>query len=157
MTSQHLSAYQKMEVTKATHDPNQLILMLYDGALKFIKAAALAIEQRDVEKRGIYIGKTLDIVAKEYVVGRLVSPYKRHRAGVARIPHETKHREKRRYPDTTCNHEQVIGRHATQNVRKTPVRPVHSGRITGAHPADFRREVAAFLHRERQSILPCGR
>ncbi|MBN2232670.1 MAG: flagellar export chaperone FliS [Deltaproteobacteria bacterium] len=64
MTSQHLSAYQKMEVTKATHDPNQLILMLYDGALKFIKAAALAIEQRDVEKRGIYIGKTLDIVAE---------------------------------------------------------------------------------------------
>jgi flagellar protein FliS len=64
MTSQHLSAYQKMEVTKATHDPNQLILMLYDGALRFIKTAALAIEQGNVEKRGIYIGKTIDIIAE---------------------------------------------------------------------------------------------
>jgi flagellar protein FliS len=64
MTSQHLSAYQKMEVTKATHDPNQIILMLYDGALRFIKTAALAIEQGNVEKRGIYIGKTIDIIAE---------------------------------------------------------------------------------------------
>lgn len=58
------SAYQKYiqaEVT-TSNDPKRLILMLYDGALSFLAESKKAIEAHDVKRKGVYIGKVIDIV-----------------------------------------------------------------------------------------------
>ncbi len=53
---------------RSTHfegmDPKRLILMLYDGALKYIRIAKEGIEQGDVQKRGENIGRVIAIVAE---------------------------------------------------------------------------------------------
>lgn len=41
-------AYQKNQVTTAT--PGELTLMLYSGAIRFVKQAKTAIEEKDMEK-----------------------------------------------------------------------------------------------------------
>jgi len=46
----------------ATTDQGQLLLMLYDGALKFLAQAREKMLARDVAGKGILISKTIDIV-----------------------------------------------------------------------------------------------
>lgn len=45
-----------------TASPAELTLMLYDGAIKFINIAIIAVEQKDIQKAHINIVKTQKIV-----------------------------------------------------------------------------------------------
>lgn len=53
-------AYQNNQVTTA--NPAELTLMLYNGALKFIKQAKAAMEQRDLEKAHQFCVRVQDIL-----------------------------------------------------------------------------------------------
>jgi len=48
----------------ATASPEQLLLMLYDGAIRFASLAVKAIEAGDIEKRAYYINKTSAIIGE---------------------------------------------------------------------------------------------
>lgn len=55
-----LETYQNTAVT--TQSKGRLIVMLYDGAIKFTKLAIQAMENKDYETKGKYISKTQDII-----------------------------------------------------------------------------------------------
>jgi flagellar protein FliS len=55
-----ISAYQQSAVETAS--PTELVVMLYDGALKFIGLARAAIERRDIPARSEAISRALAIV-----------------------------------------------------------------------------------------------
>ncbi len=40
----------------------KLLLMMYEGAIKFAKKAIIACEQKNISDRGLYIGRTYDII-----------------------------------------------------------------------------------------------
>ena len=46
----------------ATSSQGKLILMMYEGALKFVTLAIEGIATKDLSKKGIYINKTHDII-----------------------------------------------------------------------------------------------
>jgi len=48
----------------STQQRGKLIVMLYDGAIKFLKIAKQRLEEGDFASKGIYIGKAQDIVAE---------------------------------------------------------------------------------------------
>lgn len=52
--------YQKNKILTAT--PAEVTLMLYEGAIKFVNIAIMAIEQNDIEKAHINIRKTQRII-----------------------------------------------------------------------------------------------
>jgi flagellar secretion chaperone FliS len=54
--------YQKNQVTTAK--PAELTLMLYNGAIKFLQQAKLAIENKDLEKANTSIIRTQDIITE---------------------------------------------------------------------------------------------
>lgn len=54
--------YQNIQVTTA--DPVRLVIMLYDGILRFNKLAQKAIEGNDVEGRNNYINRSLAIIGE---------------------------------------------------------------------------------------------
>lgn len=60
--SRHLQQYQSTQVTSAS--PLQLVIMLYDGALKFIRQADEAMEKRDLFKQNDAIQRVQKIVAE---------------------------------------------------------------------------------------------
>ena len=53
------SAYRQTSVATAT--PEKLLLMLYDGAIRFLRQARLAMEQQDLESTNRWLGKLQDI------------------------------------------------------------------------------------------------
>jgi flagellar protein FliS len=53
------SAYRQTSVATAT--PEKLLLMLYDGAIRFLRQARLAMEQQDLESTNKWLGKLQDI------------------------------------------------------------------------------------------------
>ena len=55
-----ISAYQQSAVDTAS--PTELVVMLYDGALRFIGMARAAIERRDIPARSEAISRALAIV-----------------------------------------------------------------------------------------------
>lgn len=55
-----LGAYKKTSVQTASKE--QILLMLYQAAIKNCKKAIEAIEQKDVAAKGVFIGKLQDIV-----------------------------------------------------------------------------------------------
>lgn len=55
-----LGAYKKTSIHTASKE--QILLMLYQAAIKNCKKAMLAIEEGDVAKKGEYIGKLQDII-----------------------------------------------------------------------------------------------
>ena len=55
--------YRQMDVA-ANSDPKKLILMLYDGCLRFLTIAEKAMENKEIEKKGIHIGKALEIISE---------------------------------------------------------------------------------------------
>lgn len=55
-----LGAYKKTSIHTASKE--QILLMLYQAAIKNCKKAIEAIEQKDIPKKGEYIGKLQDIV-----------------------------------------------------------------------------------------------
>lgn len=48
----------------ATASPEQILLMLYDGAIKFARLASQAIDQNDMATKGKYVGKAMAIVSE---------------------------------------------------------------------------------------------
>lgn len=57
-----LGAYKKTSVETASKE--QILLMLYQAAIKNCKKAIEAIEQKNLAKKGEYIGKLQDIVVE---------------------------------------------------------------------------------------------
>lgn len=57
-----LGAYKKTSVETASKE--QILLMLYQAAIKNCKKAMEAIEQKNIQKKGEYIGKMQDIVVE---------------------------------------------------------------------------------------------
>ncbi|HBG78094.1 MAG: flagellar export chaperone FliS [Phycisphaerae bacterium] len=56
------ATYQQTAVS--TQSRGRLIVMLYDGAIKFLKLALVGIESKNYADKGTYINKALDIIAE---------------------------------------------------------------------------------------------
>ncbi|MGE0526176.1 MAG: flagellar export chaperone FliS [Bdellovibrionales bacterium] len=57
------SAYQKYKQTSVqSASKEKLLLMLYEGAIRFMKQALMAIDKKDIAGRGMNIGRAFDIV-----------------------------------------------------------------------------------------------
>lgn len=57
------NAYQKYKATSIqSASREKLLLMMYEGAIKFVKLAITAIEKKDIASRGENIGRAFDIV-----------------------------------------------------------------------------------------------
>ena len=54
--------YQRTQFTTA--DQGQLILMMYDGAVRFIEQARARMAAKDIPGKGLYIGKTQSIISE---------------------------------------------------------------------------------------------
>jgi len=58
-----INAYQQYQYNSImSASPERLLLMLYEGAIKFVKLARKAIEEKDIEGANLYIKKVQDIV-----------------------------------------------------------------------------------------------
>lgn len=56
------NAYKNNSVMTAS--PSKLVLMLYDGAIKNLRLAEMAIEEKEIEKVNTYLIKTQNIIAE---------------------------------------------------------------------------------------------
>jgi flagellar protein FliS len=61
-TSNAYAVYQQNNVLMAPKE--KLLLMLYDGAIKFLRFARVAIDEKDIQKSNNYILKTQDIITE---------------------------------------------------------------------------------------------
>ena len=52
--------YKQTSVTSASRE--KLLLMMYEGAIKFTKRAIVACETKDIAERGLNIGRAYDII-----------------------------------------------------------------------------------------------
>lgn len=52
--------YKQQAVQSASRE--KLLLMLYEGAIRFMKLAIIAIDKKDIAARGMNIGRAFDIV-----------------------------------------------------------------------------------------------
>jgi flagellar protein FliS len=55
-----VETYQETSVT--TQNKGKIVVMLYDGAIKFLKMAIKEIEAGNAEEKGKYISKAIDIL-----------------------------------------------------------------------------------------------
>jgi len=55
---------QYFETSVSTQQRGKLIVMLYDGAVKFLRVAREKLREGDCALKGVYIGKAQDIVAE---------------------------------------------------------------------------------------------
>lgn len=55
---------QYLETSVTTQQRGKLIVMLYDGAVKFLRVAKEKLREGDCALKGIYIGKAQDIIAE---------------------------------------------------------------------------------------------
>ena len=51
-----------METTAVTTSQGEALIMLYDGAIKFLTRAKIKIEERDYAEKGILLSKAIDII-----------------------------------------------------------------------------------------------
>lgn len=56
------------ETAVTTQSREKLVVMLYDGAIKFLKLAAKAIDDKNYEEKNVYIKKAMNIVSELNVV-----------------------------------------------------------------------------------------
>jgi flagellar protein FliS len=61
-----ISTYQESSIS--TQSKGRLIVMLYDGAIRFLKLAIMEMEKNNYEAKGRYINKALDIINELNVV-----------------------------------------------------------------------------------------
>ena len=61
-----IAAYQ--DSTVSTQSKGRLIVMLYDGAIKFMRLAIKELEAKNYEAKGHYINKAQDIINELNVV-----------------------------------------------------------------------------------------
>lgn len=52
--------YKQTSVQSASRE--KILLMLYEGAIRFMKQALMAIDKKDIADRGMNIGKAFDII-----------------------------------------------------------------------------------------------
>ena len=45
-------------------NPSQLLIMLFDGAIRFVRAGMVGIEERDYEKTNLNLGKAQNIMSE---------------------------------------------------------------------------------------------
>jgi len=55
-----LDTYQEVAVT--TQSRGRLVVMLYDGAIKFLKLALKELDAGNMDAKGLYINKAMDII-----------------------------------------------------------------------------------------------
>lgn len=60
LPANYYNEYQRNQIS--TSNQGKLILMMYDGAIKFTSMAIKSIETKDVAKRGKFIQRTHDII-----------------------------------------------------------------------------------------------
>jgi flagellar protein FliS len=57
------SPYQKYKETSVqSASKEKILLLLYEGAIRFMKQAGIAIDNKDIAGRGINIGRAFDII-----------------------------------------------------------------------------------------------
>lgn len=57
------NAYQKYKTTSVqSASREKLLLMMYEGAIRFVKRAIIACEQNNIADRGLNIGKAYDVI-----------------------------------------------------------------------------------------------
>lgn len=57
------SAVQKYKQTSVqSASKEKILLMLYEGAIRFVKQAMIAIDKKDIADRGMNIGRAFDVV-----------------------------------------------------------------------------------------------
>lgn len=56
------AAHAYLQTGLTTNSPGQTVLMLYDGAIKFLNCAKTLIDQKDYAQKGISISKAMDII-----------------------------------------------------------------------------------------------
>ncbi len=61
-----ITAYQDNSIS--TQSKGRLIVMLYDGAIKFMRLAIVEMEKKNYEAKGRYINKALDIISELNIV-----------------------------------------------------------------------------------------
>ena len=61
-----IATYQ--DSTVSTQSKGRLIVMLYDGAIRFMKMAIVEMEKQNYEAKGRYINRALDIISELNVV-----------------------------------------------------------------------------------------
>lgn len=54
--------YQKTQVTTAS--PEKILLLLYEGAIRFVKIAQVRMQEKNIAEKGKYISKTMAIVSE---------------------------------------------------------------------------------------------
>lgn len=62
MSSNPYKKYQKTQITTASRE--QVLLMLYEGAIKFTKQARTSMQQKKVAEKGMYISKATAILSE---------------------------------------------------------------------------------------------
>ncbi len=62
MISNPYAQYKENSVQTAS--PEKLILMLYDGAIKFLNQAKVAIDANNIQESNLYITKTQDVITE---------------------------------------------------------------------------------------------
>jgi flagellar protein FliS len=62
MSSNPYKKYQKTQITTASRE--QVLLMLYEGAIKFTKQARTAMQQKKIAEKGSYISKSTAILSE---------------------------------------------------------------------------------------------
>jgi flagellar secretion chaperone FliS len=57
------AGYQKYKTTSVqSASKEKILLMLYEGAIRFMKQAIVAIDRKDIAARGMNVGRAFDIV-----------------------------------------------------------------------------------------------
>ena len=60
MNNNPFQKYKKTSVESASRE--KLLLMMYEGAIKYVKKAMLAIDKKDIAERGLNIGCAFDVI-----------------------------------------------------------------------------------------------
>ena len=55
-----VAKYKQTSVTSASKE--KILLMLYEGAIRFVKQAMIAIDNKNIAERGMNIGRAFDVV-----------------------------------------------------------------------------------------------
>lgn len=58
------SPYEKYRQASVQTSPAQLLIMLYDGAIRFVRTAIEGIEQQDLQKTNLNLGKAQTIISE---------------------------------------------------------------------------------------------
>ena len=58
----YVNQYQQNQIATASRE--QILIMLYDGAIRFSQQAKMAIDENDMATKGKYIGKAMAIISE---------------------------------------------------------------------------------------------